>query len=181
MRTHILGEISTNTSGDYMISVDDDDKVTVIDRNNNHIDVTEDKLICALLYTLEFHKEQHDFGELELTSLRNQVEHYQNNEHKFVAYQTIEDRAREVMLRYPQWVEGFKLTNRSWNFYDSDGKIIDHTLPFLNTFHRTFQELCSAYDIGDMYVRLTPVHDISKPADDQFVMIIGEYIKGERS
>lgn len=171
MKRYIVGE----GHGNYLILVDDKNEVTAIDRPGNAVDITDPRLLQAVLYSLDFHKEQYEFVELELSSLRSQVDYYQRNEHKCAMYHMIEDRAREVLLRYPQLAETFKIEDRGWNFYDKNGDIVDHYLPFLNTFHQAFQNMCEAYDIGNMYVKLTSVYDSSRPSDDQFVMIVSEY------
>ena len=74
MRSHIIGEITHNHCGDYNVIIDNDDNVTIVDRDHNRQTVTNDKLIRALLYTLEFYKEQHEFANLQITSLLDTIE-----------------------------------------------------------------------------------------------------------
>ncbi len=76
MRTYAIGE----REGEYLIVIDNDNKVTVVDRENNRIDVTDDNMIRALLYTLEFYKEQHEFAGLRIESLENEIHYHRSIE-----------------------------------------------------------------------------------------------------
>lgn len=77
-------------------------------------------------------------------------------------HHTLELCAREVLLRNPTVVESFILKNRGWNFYDKEGKIINHNLPMFNLFHETFRHITKTYDIGNIYIKLELIRDISK-------------------